>query len=503
MAEYKGVGIGVVQILANHDPDMDAMYRLTRPLPVTFNVPQSKAILIKRGTYAPFNAQSTLFFKSAFWGLLLPVTVHGRVTDIWRSYLMERIMEELDLRVVFAAPFVEQIRNPHDYLTDFINERPLYEDAERLILLLKNEWTRETASVDKVYVEAMEFLYMHDIVQQDDVELARAFMDDLKSFHYSFPKFIGRSLATAPPIIPALVPIEAARETLAEIQVAPELPEWRRETHRKRTAICVTGQIRTLNMNPTDDQFPTFWEPMFIGQDLFIQPNLPQNMDVVKKMTLSNSTTVAQTIQANLFSQLDQYDVYMYVGTGEGKHEPRIGDTSICTSLNATKCVVTEDSILPKTPTIRDKIWDTFFYSKDDVLRTGLLKQMYHLEKCNDMVLQSGIKYDYMIRLRPDMAFARPISPPSLTLLPGKIRVISKTNCCCGNEDLFAMGTFEDMQVYMNRLRLLNHYPGEENWSSETFLTWTMKHHGLEYVFDDELYACLVKPKWRKKSSDP
>lgn len=38
------------------------------------------------GLFAPYNAQATLHMHSALWTLLLPVTVHGRVSDIWRSY---------------------------------------------------------------------------------------------------------------------------------------------------------------------------------------------------------------------------------------------------------------------------------------------------------------------------------------------------------------------------------------------------------------------------------
>ena len=38
------------------------------------------------GLFAPYNAQATLHMHGALWTLLLPVTVHGRVSDIWRSY---------------------------------------------------------------------------------------------------------------------------------------------------------------------------------------------------------------------------------------------------------------------------------------------------------------------------------------------------------------------------------------------------------------------------------
>jgi hypothetical protein len=76
--------VAVVQSLANHDPDMDAIYRLTMPLPFDFTTdPNKKYLMIPTSTYSPYNAQATLHLYSALWSLLLPITVHGRVSDIW------------------------------------------------------------------------------------------------------------------------------------------------------------------------------------------------------------------------------------------------------------------------------------------------------------------------------------------------------------------------------------------------------------------------------------
>ena len=40
----------------------------------------------------PYASQATLHTYEALWSLLLPITVHGRVTDIWRAYLAQRLM---------------------------------------------------------------------------------------------------------------------------------------------------------------------------------------------------------------------------------------------------------------------------------------------------------------------------------------------------------------------------------------------------------------------------
>lgn len=56
-----------------------------------------------------YNAQATLHMYSALWSLMLPVTVHGRVSDIWRGYVAQKIMGLLGLRLVFSPSMVKQV----------------------------------------------------------------------------------------------------------------------------------------------------------------------------------------------------------------------------------------------------------------------------------------------------------------------------------------------------------------------------------------------------------
>ena len=42
---------------------------------------------------------------------LLPISVHGRVTDIWRAYFTQRLLWGCGYRVAFAYPWVTQYRN--------------------------------------------------------------------------------------------------------------------------------------------------------------------------------------------------------------------------------------------------------------------------------------------------------------------------------------------------------------------------------------------------------
>jgi hypothetical protein len=48
---------------------------------------------------------------------MLPVTVHGRVSDIWRGYAAQRILNLLNLRLIFSPALVKQVSSScHPYL---------------------------------------------------------------------------------------------------------------------------------------------------------------------------------------------------------------------------------------------------------------------------------------------------------------------------------------------------------------------------------------------------
>ena len=71
---------------------------------------QGETRLAQRSDSSIGNGQATIFGKAALWGMILPITVHGRVSDIWRSYFTRRIIWEAGQRLAFASPFVTQVR---------------------------------------------------------------------------------------------------------------------------------------------------------------------------------------------------------------------------------------------------------------------------------------------------------------------------------------------------------------------------------------------------------
>ena len=162
---------------------MDAIWRLTRKLPLNFK--GDTRVVLPPGTFSSYNAQATLHY--ALWGLLLPVSVHGRVSDIWRSYIMQRLMQDVGLTVGFVSPFVKQVRNAHNYQEDYMSERPLYEKTEALITVL-SEWKSQSKKFEIRFVELFVTLYEHGFIEAEDVNVAHRWIQTLKQMDYTFPE---------------------------------------------------------------------------------------------------------------------------------------------------------------------------------------------------------------------------------------------------------------------------------------------------------------------------
>jgi len=179
--------IAVIQSLADHDPDVDAIYRMTRPLPISFQ--RQKSILIPpRAVYSPWNAQAVLVSNPAFFGLLLPVSVTGRVSDIWRSYITTRLLWETRYRIGFSSSFVTQYRNPHSYMVDFADEDDLYNRVDELLQALASWTSHGHETLETAYIDLVTKLVKEAaILGEADLQLAKAWVDDLKTIGYVWP----------------------------------------------------------------------------------------------------------------------------------------------------------------------------------------------------------------------------------------------------------------------------------------------------------------------------
>ena len=114
----------IQQSLVDDDPDVDALYRMLLQLPFRFDKGQS--IALTAGAWCPFNSQNTSWWPEAFPLMYLPAYCSFRMTDIWRSFVAQRLAWVNGWGVLFHEPTVSQTRNAHDLMRDFRDELPGY-----------------------------------------------------------------------------------------------------------------------------------------------------------------------------------------------------------------------------------------------------------------------------------------------------------------------------------------------------------------------------------------
>ena len=120
----------IQQGLADANPDVDAIYRLLLPLPQDFRA--DRRIALGPGAWCPFNSQNTAWWPDAYALLYLPAYCSFRMTDIWRSFVAQRIAAANGWHILFHEPTVRQERNEHDLMRDFADEVPGYMHNEAI-----------------------------------------------------------------------------------------------------------------------------------------------------------------------------------------------------------------------------------------------------------------------------------------------------------------------------------------------------------------------------------
>lgn len=176
---------GVIQGLINKDPDVDAIFRLTQYRDVYFD--KKIPCVLPAGVFCPFNTQNTIFSYESFWGLMIPSTTSFRVCDIWRSYIVQRLLWDLNLQVCFTSPTVVQERNQHNLFKDFCDEQDLYLKSDSLIQFLLN-WKSEAVNFQERMENLVQELVAAQYLNKEEIAIVQAWIRDLIKLGYQFPQ---------------------------------------------------------------------------------------------------------------------------------------------------------------------------------------------------------------------------------------------------------------------------------------------------------------------------
>ena len=143
-----GSRIGVWQGLAQGDPDVDAIYRLTVGKECTFR--DEEPVTLAGGVVCPFNSQNTAFIRELLPLMYLPAFVTFRYTDILRSFVAQPILWAAGYRLCFVSASLVQLRNAHDLMRDFESEVPMYLTTRRAMELAVGAVSVKTPIADNL-----------------------------------------------------------------------------------------------------------------------------------------------------------------------------------------------------------------------------------------------------------------------------------------------------------------------------------------------------------------
>jgi hypothetical protein len=171
----------IQQGLVNDNPDVDAVYRLVMLLPQTFR--KNRRIALAQDCWCPFNSQNTAWWPDVFELLYLPSYCSFRMTDIWRSFVAQRIARLNGWMILFHGPTMGQTRNEHNLLRDFSDEIPgyLHNDEIRTALEalpLESGAEKISSNLRICYQKLVDM----SLIGTDELKLLDAWLDDISRF---------------------------------------------------------------------------------------------------------------------------------------------------------------------------------------------------------------------------------------------------------------------------------------------------------------------------------
>jgi hypothetical protein len=175
----KKVKVGVWQGLADQEPDVDAIFRLTVGKQITFE--GKEPIILDKNIYCPFNSQNTLWKRELFPFLYFPSTVSFRFTDILRGYITQKLLWQANYNLGFTKATVYQKRNAHNFMKDFKDEVEMYLNVKPIVEILDNLKLSDNYlhNLEKTYLE----LEKNNFVKNEELTRCVTWIKDIKKYY--------------------------------------------------------------------------------------------------------------------------------------------------------------------------------------------------------------------------------------------------------------------------------------------------------------------------------
>jgi hypothetical protein len=173
--DYSAKRAPIQQGLVNGSADVDAIWRLVMDREFFFE--PGASVYLEPGNWCPFNTQTTWWWPVAYPLLYIPSYCSFRMCDIWKSFVAQRCLWELDMGIVFHAPEVYQDRNVHDLMRDFRDEIPGYDKNREICEILAGvELKKGETAVSENLLICYEALVQKEIFPFKELDLLKAWV---------------------------------------------------------------------------------------------------------------------------------------------------------------------------------------------------------------------------------------------------------------------------------------------------------------------------------------
>lgn len=185
----------IQQGLSNGLPDVDSVFYFTRKSELeAFDIrfdEEAPKVALPQGMMVPVNSFNTIFHASAFWALMLPVSVSRMASDVLRGYWAQRILWEIGGFVVVYPPTIHRFDRIEAY--PFSDEKDLHVNVGRLIKFLVSWRSSKTTLFEKIlhlsYNMAEEGFWTGQ-----DVKFTADWLQDLLAVGYQQPRLMALEL---------------------------------------------------------------------------------------------------------------------------------------------------------------------------------------------------------------------------------------------------------------------------------------------------------------------
>lgn len=174
LRESGSIQPSVITGLAENDPDVDAIFRLTCNHEVTWK--KDKRVLISNENVCPFNSQNTFWVDpTLFVSMLIPSSVSFRYCDVLRGIIVNILMRKLGKTLMYTSANVRQERNDHDIAEDFKSEYEMYVWNETILEFIDAD-VREEMGVNETLRTIYNNLLSKGVIKELDLRILTQWM---------------------------------------------------------------------------------------------------------------------------------------------------------------------------------------------------------------------------------------------------------------------------------------------------------------------------------------